>query len=176
MRTRARLANRRQGSTGILALALALAATPACAPEVAGPVERQRVRDREDGDRLAHQLAQLPGAVRADVTLRRAIADPLATSSVPPPTAAILLVLDDQADRAAATQAATQLARATAPEVAHPAIIVQVGATRPRLTSVGPFTVEASSRGPLRTALVVALALIAALAAWIALRERQRAA
>ncbi|HSK02488.1 MAG TPA: hypothetical protein VK932_14645, partial [Kofleriaceae bacterium] len=65
------------------------------------------------------------------------------------------------------------IARAIAPEVAAPAIVVEAGARRPRLASVGPFTVEAASQAPLRAALAAALALIAALAAWIALGQRR---
>lgn len=180
MRTSARLANRGAGSSRrarslAIAAALALGSLAACAPAVDGPGERQRTIDREDGDRLARQLAAVPGVVSAHVTLRRVAADPLATRPAPPATAAILLVVDDRADRGAAQQAAVQLARATAPEVTAPAVIVQVGAVRPQLATVGPFTVEARSRGPLRAALAVALALIVALAGWIAVRERPRA-
>jgi hypothetical protein len=156
----------------LLALALALAA---CAPVVEGPAERQRALDREDGVRLAAQLAALPGVVRAEAVVRRAVRDPLAGRAAPADRAAptagaaasLAIVVDDRADRAAITGAARTLARAIVPEAA-PAIVVEVGAIRPRLAQVGPFTVEAASQAPLKATLVAALALIAALAAWIA--------
>jgi hypothetical protein len=155
-----------------VALALALAA---CAPTVDGPAERQRALDREDGARLAAQISALPGVVRAEAVIRRAVRDPLgpraaapATPAAPAPAAAAsaVVAVDDRADRAAITEAARTLARALAPEAA-PAIVVEVAAIRPRLAQVGPFTVEAASRGPLKAALAAALALIAALAGWI---------
>ena len=151
-------------------LALALAA---CAPIVDGPAERQRALDREDGARLAAQLAALPGVVRAEAVVRRAVRDPLAPGPAPPaPAASIVVVVDDRADRTAIAGAARTLSRAIAPAAA-PAIVVEVGAIRPSLAKVGPFTVEAASQAPLKAALAAALALIAALAAWIAWRQRR---
>ena len=156
-------------SLGIV-VAIALAA---CAPTVDGPVERQRAVDRDDGDRLALQLAQLPGAVSAQVTLHRAARDPLGVSPPSPASAAALIIVDDQANRAAVTQAATTLVRAAAPEITAPAIVVEVGVVRPTLAKVGPFTVEASSKGTLKAVLAIALAMIAGLAGWIALSSRR---
>jgi type III secretory pathway lipoprotein EscJ len=147
----------------------------ACAPSVDGPLERQRITDREDADRLAGQLATLPGAVSASVTLHRPTRDPLAVTPPSPASAAALVVVDDRTDRAAITQSATALLHAAAPEITAPVVLVEVGAIRPVLAKVGPFTVEAASRGPLRAALAIALALVAALAGWIAVRERRRA-
>ena len=46
-------------------------ALSACAPTIDGPVEQQRAIDQNDATRLGKQLSQLPGAVHADVTLRR---------------------------------------------------------------------------------------------------------
>lgn len=89
-------------------------------------------------------------------------------------TGAIVVIVDDQTDRAAITRTAEVLYAATAPGLPRPAIVVEIGAHRPTLATVGPFTVEARSRGPLRVALAIALALIAALAAWVSVRERQR--
>ena len=203
-----------------VALAIALAA---CAPVIDGPAERQRALDREDGARLAAQISALPGVVRAEAVIRRAVRDPLAPrrtwpdapAAAPPPApaapaaaapatapaaatatpnaapapapmsapaaatasaaASIAIAIDDRADRAAITDAARTLARALAPEAA-PAIVVEVAAIRPSLAKVGPFTVEAASRGPLKAALAAALALIAALAGWIgrtSLRQRR---
>jgi hypothetical protein len=159
----------------LLALALAAAAA-ACAPAVDGPAERQRALDREDGARLAVQLAALPGVVRAEAVVRRPVRDPLApgraapdapAAPAAPETASIVIIVDDRADRAAIAGAARTLARAIAPGAA-PAILVEIGAIRPSLADVGPFTVEAASRAPLKATLAAALALIAALAAWIA--------
>lgn len=154
---------------------VAIAALVACAPTVDGPVEVQRAHDREDGAAAAAQLAQLPGAVSASVTIHRPARDPLAPAPrATPATVAALIVVDDRADRAAVTAAATTLLRAAAPEVAAPDVVTLVGAHRAVLAKVGPFTVDASSKTAVQAALVGALALIAALAAWIAMRERQR--
>lgn len=151
----------------IVALAIALAA---CAPVVDGPAERQRSLDREDGAQIAAQIATLPGVVRAEAVVRRAVRDPLAPRPAAPAAAAsIVIIVDDRADRAAIAGAARTLARAIAPEAA-PAIVVEVGAIRPSLAKVGPFTVEAASQTPLKAALAAALALIAALAGWIGWR------
>jgi len=159
-----------------LGIVLALVAWAACAPTVTGPSDHQRSIDREDADRLAAQLAALPGAITAHATLHRSVRDPLAVTPASPSSAAVLVIVDDRADRPAITRAATELTRATAPDIASPVILVEVGGIRPTLAKVGPFTVEAASRGPLRAALAIALALVAALAGWIALRERHRPA
>jgi type III secretory pathway lipoprotein EscJ len=143
----------------------------ACAPVVDGPAERQRAADRDDAARLTAQLSALPGVVRAEVMLRRSIADPLAPSPPTPASASLVIIVDDRADRPATTAAARALTRAAAPEV-DPTILVEVGATRPSLAKVGPFTVEAGSRTPLKAALAIALVLILALAGWIAYREK----
>ena len=147
----------------------------ACAPTIEGPVERQRSADRADSDRLAAQLAALPGAVRAEVTLHRPVTDPL-TDATTPPSAAVVVIVDDQADRRTITRSAIALVRGTAPEIPEPEIVVELGATRPVLASVGPFTVEARSKQSLVGLLAAAFALVAALAGWIAWRERWRIA
>ena len=154
-------------------LALALVAGVACAPQIDGPVERQRAIDRDDGARLAAQLAQLPGAVRAEVTLHRPIVDPL-TEVATPASAAVLVVIDDKADTRAIERSALALVRGTAPEIGEPAIVVEVGAVRPELASVGPFTVEARSKPRIVAAFAIALALVAVLAGLVAWRERWR--
>jgi hypothetical protein len=139
----------------------------ACAPSIDGPSERQRVADREDSDRLGAELASLPGAMSATAAIHRPIADPLAVMRVPPAGAAVVIVVDDKADRAMIDTDARRLVHATAPEIAEPTIIVEVGASRPELVGVGPFRVEAGSRRALVAVLVIALALIAGLAGWI---------
>jgi type III secretory pathway lipoprotein EscJ len=151
----------------IIALALV-----ACAPQVGGPVEQGRETDREDGDRLAAQLAQLPGAVRADVTLHRPVRDPLGIEPVGPSSAAVVVVVDDKADRATIEMAARRLVHGAAPELVETSIAVEIGATRPELARVGPFTVDARSKSPLVAALASTFAVIALLACWIAWRER----
>jgi hypothetical protein len=161
----------RRGCRHGIALALVLVA---CAPTVDGPAELQRSHDRDDADRLALQLRALPGAIAAHATLHRSVRDPLSVALPSPSSAAVLVVVDDRADRTAVTRAATELTHATAPEIPAPVILVEVGAIRPSLAKVGPFTVEAASRGPLRAALALALLLVAGLAGWIALRERRR--
>ncbi len=147
----------------------------ACAPEIGGPLDHQRALDREDSIHLAAQLSQLPGAIRADVALHRPVTDALAQKTSPA-SAAIVIVVDDHADRAAIADSAHKLARATAPEIPDPEIAVALGAARPELAHVGPFTVEASSKRALQGALAAALALIAALAAYVAVQARGRRA
>ena len=66
---------------------------------------------------------------------------------------------------------AKQLARGTLPGV-EPAVVVEVGAVRPVMAKLGPFTVEASSKAPLKIALAIVFALLAALSGWVAWRAR----
>ena len=153
-----------------MVIAVALAA---CAPTVDGPLERSRAADREDARALEAQLAKLPGAASATVTLHRPARDPLGVSPPSSAAASVLLVVDDATDRAAITASATTLVRAAAPEVSAPAIVVAVGVHRAQLVDVGPFVVDKRSAGALKAALAIALAVIAALAGWIALRERR---
>jgi type III secretory pathway lipoprotein EscJ len=145
----------------------------ACAPRIDGPVERQRAIDRDDSTRLAAQLAQLPGAVRAEVVLRRTVVDPL-SESVSPASAAVLVVIDDKADRAAIQRSAIALVRGTAPEIGEPSIVVEVGAVRPELAIVGPFVVEAKSKPRIVAAFAIALAVISGLAGYVAWIRRPR--
>ena len=152
---------------------LVLAVVIACAPQVDGPLEQQRARDASDAVHLQTQLAALPGAVRAEVTLHRPLRDPL--GSAQPASAALLVVVDDRADRAAIARDARALFTGTAPEITDPQIAVEVGAIRPQLAKVGPFTVEAHSKQRLVTTLALALIALLGLAGWIAYRERPRA-
>ena len=145
----------------------------ACAPPIDGPVERARAADRSDGDRLAVELRALPGAIAADVVLHRPARDPF-TGSAGPATAGVVVTVDDRADRVAIANAATRLVHAAAPELDHPDVVVTVGAQRAELASVGPFTVEAHTKPRLAAALVAGLAMIAALAGYIAWTARPR--
>jgi len=154
---------------GVRVLILA-AAIASCAPTIDGPLEQQRARDTVDATELQTQLAALPGAVRADVTLHRPLQDPLGASQ--PASAAVLVVVDDRADRAAIDRTARALVHGTAPEITDPQVAVEVGAIRPTLAKVGPFTVEAHSKPRLVVSLALALGLLAGLAGWIAWRER----
>ncbi|MBA3458317.1 MAG: hypothetical protein H0T46_00025 [Deltaproteobacteria bacterium] len=155
-------------------IAACVVALVACAPSVDGPVERQRAVDRADADHLAAQLGALPGTVTASVTLHRAVRDPLGVTAPTPASGVVLLVVDDQANRDELARTARTLFAASAPEVPNPAIEIIVGAHRPALASVGPFTVTESSKPMLRIALALALGMIALLAGWIAFRESQR--
>jgi type III secretory pathway lipoprotein EscJ len=152
-----------------LALMVAIAA---CAPRLDGPVEAQRTVDRDDADQLAAALAELPGAVRAHVTLHRPVRDPL-TGATTSPAASALIVIDDRADPAAVVAAARRLVHAAVPEIAEPAIAVEIGASRPELARVGPFTVAAGDRPALVATLAVLLAAVAGLAGWLAWRYRR---
>ena len=145
----------------------------ACAPTIDGPVERQAATDRTDATRLAAQLSALPGAIRADVTLRRPTVDPL-TERATPPSAAIVVVVDDTADATTIKRSTIALVRGTAPEIPEPTIVVELGAIRPRLATLGPWRVEASARRGLITVLAAAFALVAGLAGYIAWRARRR--
>lgn len=155
----------------IVGIAIALYA---CAPTLDGPLERQRAADREDAAQLSAQLGALPGAIFASVTLHRPMRDPLGVAGPKPAAGVVLIVIDDAADRRAISRTASALFAGAAPEISSPAIEVVVGAHRPAFASVGPFSVEQSSKAPLRIALAIALAVIAALAGWVAVREAQR--
>lgn len=144
---------------GVLALSIALAGA-SCAPTIDGPVETQRAVDDRDSARLARQLAELPGAVRADVTLRRSVVDPF-TAAASPASAAVLVVVDPRADRAEVTRAASALVRGVVPDVSAPAIVVEV--------APAPVT----SRPPIAP-LAIVFGAIAMIAAWLAWRERWR--
>jgi type III secretory pathway lipoprotein EscJ len=152
---------------------LALVVVIACAPTIDGPVDQQRARDAADAAHVSAQLAALPGAVRADVTLHRAVHDPLGPSQ--PASAAVLVVVDDHTDRGAIERDARALVHGTAPDIADVQVAVEVGAVRPQLAKVGPFTVEAHTRPRLVALLAALLAAVAGLAGWIAWRERPSA-
>ncbi len=164
------------GRSWAIAAALMISA---CAPPVDGPIDRQRAIDRDDGDRLAAQLAQLPGVVRAEVVLHHARRDPLAMTAPVPATVAAVISVDDRADHAAIRGAATRLTRAAVPELpasAAPTVEIHTTVHRPVVARVGPFLVEESSRAPLKTTLALGCLAIAGLAgaiAWRAARHRR---
>ena len=81
------------------------------------------------------------------------------------------MIVDDRADRAAVAAAARTLARAVV--AAEPAIVVEVGAVRPEVAALGPFTVGAASKGPLKLVLGGAFAAILVLAGWLAHAHRR---
>ncbi|HEY4243099.1 MAG TPA: hypothetical protein VGM88_24975 [Kofleriaceae bacterium] len=162
----------------------------ACAPAIDSPALAQRATDRDDAARIAQALAALPGVETAHVELHRVARDPLSPTGVAPPllapaeggpaaqpsptdvsrAAAVVTVDSDEARTRVETAAATLMATTG---VASPTIVVQIGEPRVPLASVGPFTVAAGSRGPLRALLVGALLAIAALGAVVALRYRR---
>jgi hypothetical protein len=156
---------------GSLALAISLGWL-GCAPVVDGSIERQRAIDRDDGDRLAAQLARLPGVAAASVVLRRAIRDPLGAAPPASPMLAAVIRVDDAAAPEAIRAAATRLARAALPELPPADLAIEIAATvdRPIVAKVGPFYVEQSSRAALRATLALAFASIAGLGCALALR------
>jgi hypothetical protein len=158
-----------------LAIATAMAISAGCAPAIDDPALRQRAIDRDDGDRLAAQLVQLPGVVAANVVLHHARRDPL---SVAPPVAAMfsaVITVDDQADAGAIRGATARLAHSALPELAQVTelpIEINAKVHRPVLAKVGPFWVEQASRAPLRAVLALGCLVIAGLAGALALRAR----
>jgi hypothetical protein len=164
------------GNPRSLAIATAMAISAGCAPAIDGPVEHQRAIDRDDGDRLAAQLAQLPGVVAANAVLHHAMRDPLAVTPPAPATFSAVVTIDDRADPDAIRGATARLARAALPELAATAALpIEINAKvhRPTLAKVGPFWVEQASRTPLRTALALGCLAIAGLAGTLALRARR---
>jgi hypothetical protein len=155
--------------------AIALAISVGCAPVVDGPIDHQRAIDRDDGDRLAVQLARLPGAASASVVLHHARRDPLGATA---PAAAMLtavIAIDDRAAPEAIRAAAVRLARATLPELPPSELAIEISVTvhRPTLARVGPFSVEESSRAALKASLALGCVAIAGLAGALALRARR---
>lgn len=159
----------------VRAAALALAISTGCAPPIDGPREHQRAIDRDDGDRLAAQLALLPGVVGASVVLHHAMRDPLAVTPPAAATFGAVITTDDAAEPGAIRAAAVRLAHAALPELpgtAALAIEINASVHRSTLARVGPFWVEPSSRRPLKTALALGCLAIAGLAGTLALRAR----
>ena len=155
--------------------AIALAISLGCAPAVDGPIDHQRAIDRDDGDRLAAQLARLPGVAAASVVLHHARRDPLGATA---PAAAMLsavIGIDDRAAPDAIRAAAVRLARATLPELPPSELAIEITAAvhRPTLAKVGPFTVEDSSSAALKAALALGCLAIAGLAGALALGARR---
>jgi len=164
-----------RGNPSSLAIALAVVISAGCAPQLDGPIDHQRAIDRDDGDRLAAQLAQLPGVVTASVVLHHAMRDPLGTTAASPAMVTAVIAVDDKADPAALRAATTRLAHATLPELPAGPLPIEINAVvhRPTVVKVGPFSVEQSSRAPLKATLALGLVAIAGLATTIALRARR---
>ncbi len=160
-------------SEGIATVAI-VSALVACAPTIEPPNERQRRVDTEDARALEAQLAVLPGAARAQVMLRRRSSDPLRSEVSSSPAASAVVIVDDRADRARVHDAAAALLRAAAPEVSSPTVIIEVGARRPQLATVGPFEVVASSKRGVQVSFAIVLGMLAAACGWIVVRERTR--
>jgi type III secretory pathway lipoprotein EscJ len=129
----------------------------ACAPTVATPVEHQAALDREESARIAAQLAALPGAQSAQVTLHRPTIDPF-TQHATPGAAAVAIAAEPSADRAALADAARALVHASAPDISAPMVA---------FTPAAPRTVTRDNRP-----LAALLALLAVSAGFIAWRER----
>jgi len=165
-----------RSNPGSLAIAIAVAIS-ACAPVVDGPVDHQHAIDRDEADRLAAQLAQLPGVVTAAVVLHHALRDPLAVTAPSPATFTAVIATDDRADAGALRAATARLAHATLPELPADAVLaIEVNARvhRPIVTKVGPFVVEESSRNALRATLAVGCLAIAGLAVAVAIGRGAR--
>ena len=159
---------------GLLAVTISLG-TLGCAPVIDGPIDRQRAIDRDDGDRLAAQIARLPGVAAASVVLHRAMRDPLGAAPPVAPMLVAVITVDDRSDPEAIRAAATRVSRATLPELPPSDLAIEIAATvhRPIVARVGPFSVEESSRDALRATLALGCTAIAGLAAGLALRARR---
>lgn len=155
--------------------AIAQAISLGCAPVVDGPVDHQRAIDRDDGDRLAAQLARLPGVAAASVVLHHARRDPLGATAPAPAMLAAVIQIDDRAEPEPIRAAAVRLAHATLPELPVPELAIElaVAVHRPTLARVGPFSVEESSRAALKASLALGCIAIAGLAGALALRARR---
>lgn len=159
-----------------IAVVISAGCAAACAPPIDGPVDHQRARDREDSERLAGQLALLPGVVAARVALHHPVGDPLAVAPPAPATFSAVLAVDDQAAPEALRAATVRLARAALPELAPAApLAIEINPTvhRPEVGNVGPFSVEQRSRAPLKATLALGCAAIFALALTLATRARR---
>jgi hypothetical protein len=170
-----------------LALALALAMTGACSdPRVDTPAAQHAARDLTDAAALARHLEVIPGVVRASAWLTRPFADPLAPPRRPGRViASIAIVLAGDADRAAvetsvrtlaaqalAADASAEAATADAPQIS--VFVASALPPPPKLAHVGPFRVQASSRGPLIATFAAGLLAIVALCLWIVVIELRR--
>lgn len=163
-----------RGNLGRFAITLAISI--GCAPPIDGPIDHQRAIDRVDGDRLAAQVAQLPGVVSASVVLHHAMRDPLAVTPPAAATFGAVITTDDHADPGAIRAATLRLAHAVMPELPGTAALpIEIHAVvhRPVLAQVGPFRVEQSSRTPLKAALAIGCLLIAGLAGALAVHTRR---
>ena len=122
-----------------------MAISAGCAPPIDGPIEHQRAIDRDDGDRLAAQLAQLPGVVSASVVLHHAMRDPLAVTPPAAATFSAVIATDDLAEPDVLRAATVRLARAALPELpgtAAPAIEIHI--TNIEKRGYGSVTSEAA--------------------------------
>lgn len=156
--------------------AIVLVALVACTAKVDGPADLHAARDRAAAVELAAHLSVLPGVARASAIVHTPFADPLAP---PAPaartTASIAIAIAPGLDAARVSRDARTLATAAlGADSADVTIAVEAVPDVPALATVGPFTVAARDRGALVATLVLALAIIAALAAWIALLQLRR--
>jgi hypothetical protein len=159
--------------------AAALVVLAACTAHVDGPADEHAARDRAAGVELAAHLTALPGVARASALVHTPFVDPLAAAApADRPSASIALAAAPGADAAMIERDARALAAAALRADPHDvAIAVEAPPPAAALARVGPFEVAAGDRTALAVTLVVALAAIAALAAWIAalqLRAQRR--
>ena len=157
----------------------------ACTAHVDGPADEHAARDRAAGVELAAHLAALPGVARASALVHTPFADPLgplgplgplaAQAPADKTSASIALAAAPGADAAPLERDARTLAAAALrAEPRDVAIAVEAPPPAAELAHVGPFAVAARDRTALAVTLVVALAAIAALAAWIATLQLRR--
>jgi hypothetical protein len=142
----------------------------ACAPAIDTAAERASAIDAGDAEHAAAVIRTAPYVIDARVALHRAFRDPL-TGASSRGAAMVVVIVDARAQSAAIDAVARSAIRALMPDVT-PQVVVTAAGQRDELARVGPFTVAASSKLPLTVVLVLLLAAVAALAGYVAWRDR----
>jgi len=154
---------------------IAVLAVAACHAHVDGPADDHAARDRGAGVELALHLRTLPGVIAASAIVHTPWQDPLAPTPAPTvagadhASASIAITAASGVDAARLERDARRLAAAALATDPGALTIAVEPVEAPATTSkVGPFEVAPSSRGALTLTLLLALAVIAGLAVWVA--------
>lgn len=139
---------------------------------VPSPRARHDAADGADAGQLERQLAAIPGVASASVVVHRPFVDPLAPPSPPTAATASVLVVEARSDPSIEQRVRT-LARAALPDVPVSIVVAPPVAPPVATANVGPFVVAAESKRALQATLAIALAVIAALAGYVAWNQRR---